>query len=193
MFGRNKGAGYPMSNKNSETGDDFGKFFQAAWFDLPAAAAKRFLSSDGEGALRDAGWKAYDAWISLANDASNRMYANPTFGSIAGRGIQTGLQVARVVDAVASAIFGNLWPAIGLPTATDMQGLRADVKALREELRAVRAEAESTDSIADERHDGAYAAARGGDSESAAAAIIWNGYKPEPKRSRKGGKKSVAL
>jgi hypothetical protein len=182
-----------MSSKNSEKSDDFGKFFEAAWFDLPAAAAKRLFSSDGEGALRDAGWKAYDAWISLANDASNRMYANPTFGSIAGRGIQAGLQVTRVVDAVASAIFGNLWPAIGLPTATDMQGLRADVKALREELRAVRAESESTESIGDDNQASAYAAARGGDSESTAAAIIWNGYKPEPKRSRKGGKKSVAL
>jgi hypothetical protein len=182
-----------MSSKKSETGNDFGKLFEAAWVDLPAAAAKRLFSSDGEGALREAGWKAYDAWISLANDASNRMYANPTFGSIAGRGIQTGLQVTRVVDAVASAIFGNLWPAIGLPTATDMQGLRADVKALREELRAVRADAESTESVGDETHQGAYAAARGGDSESASATIIWNGYKPETKRSRKGGKKSVAL
>ena len=66
-------------------------------------------------------------------------------------------------------------------------------KALREELRAVRAESESTESIGDDTQASTYASARGGDSESTAAAIIWNGYKPEPKRSRKGGKKSVAL
>src|SRR3984893_12504777 len=104
-----------------------------------------------DNAVRDAGWKAYDSWVRLANDASNRLYENPTFGAFAGRGIQTGLQVTRVVDAVASAIFGNLWPAIGLPTALELHALRADVKALREELRAVVTEAR--DSEADESDD----------------------------------------
>ena len=100
--------------------------------------------------MREAGWKAYDAWVRMANDASNRMYANPTFGAMAGRGIQAGLQVTRVVDAVASAIFGDLWPAIGLPTATDVQALRADVKSIREELRALLAQAEEAVNKEDE-------------------------------------------
>jgi hypothetical protein len=183
-----------MSIKQSEMTEDFGKLFQAAWVELPTAAVKRLFAGDdkdAQGAVSEAGWKAYDAWIRLANDASNRMYANPTFGAMAGRGIQAGLQVTRVVDAVASAIFGNLWPAIGLPTATDVQALRADVKALREELRTVRERTVDTDS--EERDDHAYAP-RGADSSSSGADIIWNGYKPEPKRAaRKGGKKSVAL
>jgi hypothetical protein len=72
-----------------------------------------------------------------------------------------------------------------------MQALRADVKSMREEIRTLRSEASAASEI--ETDDGAYAAARGAESESAAAAIIWNGYKPAPKRSRKGGKKSVAL
>ena len=181
-----------MAIKKSETSDDFGKFIEAAWFDLPAAAIKRAISNEDEGAVRDAGWKAYDAWVRLANDASNRLYANPTFGSLAGRGIQTGLQMTRVVDAVASAIFGNLWPAIGLPTATDVQALRADVKALREELRTVRA-ATADEAIGDDRQESTYPPPRRGDSESAAAAIIWNGYKPAPKRPARRSKKSVAL
>jgi len=181
-----------MGIKKSEMSADFGKLFEAAWFDLPAAAIKRLVSNEDEGGMRDAGWKAYDAWVRLANDASNRMYANPTFGSLAGRGIQTGLQVTRVVDAVASAIFGNLWPAIGLPTATDVQALRADVKALREELRTVRAQ-NADEAIADDRQEGTFAPPPRRDSESAAAAIIWNGYKPAPKRAAKGSKKSVAL
>jgi hypothetical protein len=181
-----------MGIKKSEMSEDFGKLFEAAWFELPAAAIKRLVSNEDEGALRDAGWKAYDAWVRLANDASNRMYANPTFGSLAGRGIQTGLQVTRVVDAVASAIFGNIWPAIGLPTATDVQALRADVKALREELRTVRADT-ADEVIGDDRQESTYAPPRRRDSESAAAAIIWNGYKPAPKRAARRSKKSVAL
>ena len=187
-----------MSIKQSAMTEDFGKLFEAAWVDLPAAAVKRVLSGSDEsaqGAVRDAGWKAYDAWIRLANDASNRMYANPGFGAIAGRGIQAGLQVTRVVDALASAVFGNLWPAIGLPTATDVQALHADVKALREELRTIRDQAreEHADEF-EERDQRDYAPARGAESANEAAAIIWNGYQPTPKRRvGKGGKKSVAL
>ncbi len=184
-----------MSIKQSGMTEDLGKLFQAAWVDLPTAAVKRLFAGDdnaAQGAVSEAGWKAYDAWIRLANDASNRIYANPTFGAMTGRGIQAGLQVTRVVDAVASAIFGNLWPAIGLPTATDVQALRTDVKALREELRTVRERAVEEQS--EDRDDHAYAAAHGADSAGRDAAIIWNGYKPEPKRAaRKGGKKSVAL
>ena len=180
-----------MSIKQSELTEDFVKLFEAAWVGLPVAAAKRLFGNKDENAFRDAGWKTYDAWVRLANDTSNSIYANPTFGTVAGRGIQAGLQVTRVVDAVASAIFGNLWPAIGLPTASDVQALRADVKALREELRTVRAEA--SEAVNDESDEGGYAAARGAEPENAAAAIIWNGYKPEPKRSAKEGKKSVAL
>lgn len=184
-----------MSIKQSEMTEDFGKLFQAAWVELPTAAVKRLFAGDdkaAQGAVSEAGWKAYDAWVRLTNDASNRMYANPTFGAMAGRGIQAGLQVTRVVDAVASAIFGNLWPAIGLPTATDVQALRADVKALREELRTVRASA--AEAAIDDRDEGSFAAAHGAESGTSDTAIIWNGYKPEPRRpARKGGKKSVAL
>src|ERR1700687_2255543 len=171
---RNRSGVMKMSIKQSAMTEDFGKLFEAAWIDLPSAAVKRVLAGEDQGAVSAAGWKAYDAWVRRANDASNRMYPNPTFGAMAGRGIQAGLQVTRVVDAVASAIFGNLWPAIGLPTALDMQALRADVKALREELRAVVAETQAAP--IDESDDVAYAAARGAQSENAAAAIIWNGY-----------------
>ena len=162
-----------MSTKQSEVAEDLGKLFEAACVELPMAAAKRMFGNKDDNAVRDAGWKAYDSWVRLANDASNRIYANPTFGTLAGRGIQTGLQVTRVVDAVASAIFGNLWPAIGLPTALELQALRSDVKALREELRAVVTEAQEVD--VDERDDGAYAAARRDESTNASGEIIWNG------------------
>jgi hypothetical protein len=185
-----------MSIKQSEVAEDLGKLFEAACVELPMAAAKRMFGDQEDNAVRDAGWKAYDSWVRLANDASNRMYANPTFGTLAGRGIQAGLQVTRVVDAVASAIFGNLWPAIGLPTALELQALRSDVKALREELRTVVVEAgraSANDESDDARDDDAYAAARGAEAGNESAEIIWNGYKPAPKRKAKEGKKSVAL
>jgi hypothetical protein len=184
-----------MGIKQSEVAEDFGKLFEAACVELPMAAAKRVFGDQDENAVRDAGWKAYDSWVRLANDASNRMYANPTFGTLAGRGIQAGFQVTRVVDAVASAIFGNLWPAIGLPTALELQALRADVKALRDELRTVVAEAGRTSRELedDASDDEAYAPARGAEAGNESAEIIWNGFRPASKRRAKGGKKSVAL
>ena len=187
---RNRNGGNEMSIKQSAMTEDFGKLFEAAWIDLPSAAVKRALAGEDQGDVSAAGWKAYDAWVRLANDASNRMYANPTFGAMAGRGIQAGLQITRVVDAVASAIFGNLWPAIGLPTATDVQALRADVKALREELRTIREDAGAAANA--ERDEDNYAPAHS-ESANAAAEIIWNGYKPAPKRKARRSKKSVAL
>jgi hypothetical protein len=181
-----------MSIKESAMTEDIGKLFEAAWVDLPTAAVKRLLAGADAGGMRDAGWKAYDAWVRLANDASNRVYANPTFGAVAGRGIQAGLQVTRVVDAVASAVFGNLWPAIGLPTATEVQALRSDVKALREELRGYHDQASTV--VSADSDEEAFAAARGSEALNEAASIIWNGYEPGAKRpARKGVKKSVAL
>jgi hypothetical protein len=182
-----------MSIKELAMTEDLGKLFEAAWVDLPAAAVKRLFAGGEQGTVREAGWKAYDAWVRLANDASNRMYANPTFGAATGRGIEAGLQVTRVVDAVASAIFGNLWPAIGLPTATDVQALRSDVMALREELRAFQVQAsEAVSAAADDEE--AYAAAADAEFLNDVATVIWNGYEPAPvRRGRKGVKKSVAL
>jgi hypothetical protein len=46
------------------------------------------------------------------------------------------LRVRRVGDALASAFFGNLWPAVGLPTASEIRTLHDEVMALREEVRA---------------------------------------------------------
>lgn len=177
-----------MSTKQLPIADDLAKLFEAAWIDLPVAAAKRLFANEDEDAVREAGWKAYDALVRLANDAANRVYANPAFGAFTGRGIEGALRVQRVGEAVASAIFGNLWPAVGLPTATELQSLRDDVKALREELRTARIE--SSD---DETAEHGYEAARSAEAENAAAAVIWNGFKPERKRSAREGKKSVAL
>jgi hypothetical protein len=45
------------------------------------------------------------------------------------------LRAQRMGDAMASAFFGNLWPAIGLPAANEVRSLRDEVSALREDLR----------------------------------------------------------
>jgi hypothetical protein len=182
--------------------DDLGKLFEATWIDIPAAAAKRLMAGEDEGAMREAGWKAYDAFVRLSNEASNFLYTNRTFGEMAGRGIGLALRAQRVGDAVASAVFGNLWPAIGLPTGSEVQALRSDVRTLREEVRAARGGAPSE--RFEERHriedggdratiDRNHVAAHAAEARSGTMAMIWSGYKPAAPHKARRGKGSVAL
>jgi len=125
-----------MSIKQSQMVEELANFARAAWFELPLMAARRMIGAADENSLAEAGWKAYDAWVKLANQAANELYSNQLVGDVTGRTIESALKVQRVGDAIASAFFGNLWPAIGLPTASDVRALRDEVMALREEARA---------------------------------------------------------
>jgi hypothetical protein len=125
-----------MSAKKSQLVEELTKFGEALWIELPFAAGMRLAGQSDEDGLREAAWKTYDAWIRLANEATNRVYASSLIGSISGRLMVTALQAKRVGDALTSAVFGNLWPAIGIPTASEILALREEVAGLRDEIRA---------------------------------------------------------
>jgi hypothetical protein len=125
-----------MSSRTSRVVEELAKFARATWFDLPLAVAKRMIGAGDEKNLTEAGWQSYDAWVRLANEATNELYANRLFGDLTGRSMESALRVRRVGNALASAFFGNLWPAVGLPTASEIQTLRDEVMAVREETRA---------------------------------------------------------
>lgn len=122
-----------MSGKESQVFKELGRFVEAFWVGLPTAVAKRMVNG-AEDELRKAGWKAYDAWVSLTNEATNQLYASPATGAITGRTMETALRVQQMGGALASAFFGNLWPAVGLPTAQELTALRSEVASLRAEL-----------------------------------------------------------
>jgi hypothetical protein len=194
-----------MSNQKTPIMDDLAKLFEAAWIELPTAAVRRLTAGDDKGAARDAGWKAYDALVRISNEASNALYTNRAFGEVAGRGIGLALRMQRVGDAVASAVFGNLWPAIGLPTGSEIQALRSDVRALSGDVESLREEVRSANIQDGERNeareriedratiDRGYAAVRSAESQSATPAMVWNGFKPAAPRKSRGRKNSVAL
>ena len=124
-----------MSVKQAPWVDELTMFYEAA-FDLPAAAARRVLADD-EHSFIEAGWKAYDSWVRLANGAANQIYASRAFGEAAGRAFETVLGLRRLNDAVAPAFFESLWSALGLPTAGSVEALHEEVRALRQEHRAL--------------------------------------------------------
>jgi hypothetical protein len=88
--------GSAMASTKSFLAQELSKFYQAAWLDLPAEAAKRLLGAGNEKELRKAGWKAYDAWISLANELTNLLYANRIVGQLTGRTTVSALHLGRV-------------------------------------------------------------------------------------------------
>ncbi|MDO8430771.1 MAG: hypothetical protein Q7S58_00020 [Candidatus Binatus sp.] len=119
------------------------KVAKVALLDLPTAALKRIVAGGSERDLYEATWAAYDSVIGLVNEATNRTYTNQSVGEFASRVIDFSLQWQRFNAAVAGAFFANLWPAINLPTATEVEGMRSELRSLRAELRGAIAERES--------------------------------------------------
>ncbi|HVA77044.1 MAG TPA: hypothetical protein VNF27_04070 [Candidatus Binataceae bacterium] len=114
-------------------------FAEAIMIDLPIAAAKRLLARTDERELNEAGWKAYDAVVQVANNATSRVYSNSAFGRAAAGAMEFAVRVQRLNVALSGAIFANLWPAIGLPAAAEVEAIRQEVSALRSEIADARA------------------------------------------------------
>jgi hypothetical protein len=170
-----------MSGKQSEFTEGLVKLFEATCFDIPIAAAKQISGRGDDKSLTAAGWKAYEAWVSLANDAANRLYANRAFGEVTGRAFESALRAQRVGDALSSAFFGNLWPALGLPTQNQISALQDEVSALRAEV------ANSTAQMAaGEAHTDRHASADEG------LHVVRNGSSREMERVNSNGKQRVA-
>ncbi len=125
-----------MSVKPAPWADELTKFYEAALLELPSAAVRRLFAGDDQG-FSEAGWKAYDSWLRLANETANQLYANRAFGEVASRAFETALGLQRLNDALAPAFFGSLWHGLGLPTASSVEALHDEAMALRQEHRAL--------------------------------------------------------
>jgi hypothetical protein len=128
------------------------KFFEQlgklseAMLEIPFVAAKTMVAQDrnqsGERDLRQAGWKAYDAWVKLVDESANGLYGSPEVGVSVGRSMDASLKWQRLGSAMTGAFFAALWPAVGLPSAAELTELRAEVGALRDDLAVAGLEAE---------------------------------------------------
>lgn len=122
-----------MSGKKSEVVVELSNFVRAFWLELPIAAANRILGNGDDQALNEAGWKAYDAFVSLTNEATNQLYQDRTVGTLVGRATETALRAQHIGNALISAFLGNLRSAIGLPTASEIAAPHTDLAAVRTE------------------------------------------------------------
>src|SRR5579864_2739088 len=105
-----------------------------------------------EASLSDVAWRAYDSVVGLTKVTTDGLFTNETVGKVLGTSIDLMLRWQRFNNAVAAAWFNALWPAVGLPTAVEVEQVRADIRGLREELRSAVIEAETNEDYARELH-----------------------------------------
>jgi hypothetical protein len=132
-----------MAGSQSPLVQELSNLYEALCFDLPAEATKTLFGMENDKELQKAGWKAYDAWIGVANEFTNLAYSNRLIGEITGRTMDSALRLREVSATMASAFFGNLWPALGLPTQSELLMVRDELIALRDELAAREAAGQS--------------------------------------------------
>src|SRR5712692_2854276 len=72
--------GADMKKELTTLVDFASRFIEAGWVEMPGALMKRLTAAGAEEEAYEAGWKAYDAWVRLANEAVNRPDADRTCG-----------------------------------------------------------------------------------------------------------------
>jgi len=136
--------------------DEILKLAQCLMPEPPTTKVKRMVANLADKGidrqLHELGWKAYDTVVGVANNATNRVFTSPTVGNVLGGAIDIMLRYQRFNMAVAGAFFSALWPAVGLPSASEVESLRNDVRAMREDLRDAVAERDSKDDFAADLH-----------------------------------------
>jgi hypothetical protein len=145
-----------LNSNDSTFSDEILKLAQCLMPEPPTSKVKRMVANIADKGidrqLHELGWKAYDTVIGAANNTTNRVFTSPAVGQMLGGAIDIMLRYQRFNAAVAGAFFSALWPAVGLPSATEVEAMRGEVRAMREELRDAVAERDSKDDFASELH-----------------------------------------
>jgi len=182
--------GAPGANPNSGDTSFSDEILKLAQCLMPVAPTKKVKEEIdraeiearlAEASLSDVAWRAYDSVVGLTKVTTNGLFTNETVGQVLGTSIDMMLRWQRFNTAVAGAFFTALWPAVGLPTGSEVAQVRADIRGLREELRAAVIEAETNEDYARELHEavrhsivnGSEVADRGPSSQQVA---VWTGW-----------------
>ncbi len=111
--------------------------YKTLFIELPVAGSKLSLGIARDNELEQVAWKAYDTFVRLANYSTNRLFANPFLGASIARALPPFLQLRRLADSMAGAVFAGLWSAVGLPASSEVQAIRLELQGLRLEFRGL--------------------------------------------------------
>jgi len=113
---------------------DFATAYKSFFFDLPVASLKWGLGAGEEKDATIAAWKGYDASVRLATAAIDALYRNPLFSDTFSRTLSTMLRWQQVGNTVSGTVFTSLWKTMGIPSATELQGLSEQLRGLEQRL-----------------------------------------------------------
>ena len=146
-----------LNSNDSYFPDEILKLAQCLMPEPPTAKVKRVIAESlMDRQVHEIAWQAYDTVVGAANDVTNRLFASPAVGNVLGGAIDIMLRWQRFNAAVAGVFFSALWPAVGLPAATDVEAIRIDIRSMREELRDAVAEHGAEKPPVTERKSSAY-------------------------------------
>jgi len=130
-----------LNSNDSSFPDETVKLAECLMPEPPTAKVRQTIAqSQIDRQVHEVAWKAYDSAVGAANYVINGLFTSPAVGNVLGGAIDTVLRWQRFNAAVAGAFFAALWPAVGLPSASDVEAIRIDVRSMREELRDAVAE-----------------------------------------------------
>jgi len=156
MSDQNHNAASKTNSSESIFSEELLKLAQTLMPEPPTAKVKRMVAGIANKGIdrqvHEIGWKAYDTVVGAANNVTNRAFTSPAVGQVLGTAIDIALRWQRLNVAVAGAFFSALWPAVGLPSAIELESLRTDVRSMREELRDAIAERDAKEDFASELH-----------------------------------------
>ncbi|HEY9157970.1 hypothetical protein [Candidatus Binatus sp.] len=157
MTHSNRNSSFNLNSNDSAFSDETLDLAQCLMPEPPTARVRRVIAESWtDRQVHEIAWTAYDTVVGAANDLTNRLFAGPAVGNVLGGAIDIVLRWQRFNGAVAGAFFGALWPAVGLPAATEVEAIRIEVRSMREELRDAVAERDVEKSTSAARKSSAY-------------------------------------
>src|ERR1035437_7102347 len=120
MAYRNGSIGIDLNSKDSSFPDEILTLAQWLMPEPPPAKVKRVIAESWiDRQVHEIAWTAYDTVVGATNDVTNRLFTSPAVGNVLGDAIDVGRRWQRFNAVVAGAFFASLWPAAGLPAATE--------------------------------------------------------------------------
>jgi len=120
MAHRNGSTGIDLNSNDSSFSDEILTLAQCLMPEPPTAKVKRVIAESWiDRQVHEIACTAYDTVVGATNDVTNRLFTSPAVGNVLGDAIDIVLRWQRFNAVVAGAFFNALWPAVGLPAATE--------------------------------------------------------------------------
>jgi hypothetical protein len=118
-----------MANKTHHQESDLLTLYTSLFLDIPLAETRRRFGLAEEKEVLEMRWKSYDAGMRTLTSAIDTLYRDRFFGRTMDLSLQVLLRWQQLNNAVLGTVFTGVRELAGLPTAAQIEGLRAEIHA----------------------------------------------------------------